>query len=83
MFVLFSRLFGHFQSLAFLKKWGGGGGGGDRPYSKAVKQDIFCQFFKSTKNVKTNLTAYTVHIEDFFNKNCFFWEKVLAFWTVF
>ena len=27
MFVLFSRLFGHFESFAFFRKWGGGGGG--------------------------------------------------------
>ena len=39
MFVLFSRLFGHFESLAFLK-WG------DKPNTKAVKQDVFSQFFK-------------------------------------
>ena len=25
----------------------GGGGGGNKPYTKAVKQDIFSQFFKS------------------------------------
>ena len=25
--VLFSQLFGHFESLVFFRKWGGGGGG--------------------------------------------------------
>ena len=34
MFVLFSRLFGHFESLAFFGKWR------DKPYTKAVKHDI-------------------------------------------
>ena len=29
MFVLFSRLFGNFESLAFFSKMGGGGGGHD------------------------------------------------------
>ena len=40
MFVLFSRLFGHFETLAFFRNWG------DKPYTKAVKQDVFKQFFK-------------------------------------
>ena len=39
MFVLFSRLFGHFESLAFFRKWGGG-----KPYTKAVKHDILVKF---------------------------------------
>ena len=38
MFVLFSRLFGHFESLAFFRKWG------DEPYTKAVKHDILVKF---------------------------------------
>ena len=38
MFVLFSRLFGHFESLAFFRKWG------DKPYPKAVKRDILVKF---------------------------------------
>ena len=38
MFVLFSRLFGHFESLAFFRKWG------DKPYTKAVKHDISVKF---------------------------------------
>ena len=38
MFVIFSRLFGHFESLAFFRKWG------DKPYTKAVKQDILVKF---------------------------------------
>ena len=44
MFVLFSRFFGHFESLAFSRKWEGGGGG--KPYTKAVKQDIFWSVFQ-------------------------------------
>ena len=38
MFVLFSRLFGHFESLAFFRKWG------NKPYTKAVKHDILVKF---------------------------------------
>ena len=38
MFVLFSRLFDHFESLAFFRKWG------DKPYNKAVKHDILVKF---------------------------------------
>ena len=38
MFVLFSRLFGHFESLAFFRKWG------HKPYTKAVKHDILVKF---------------------------------------
>ena len=37
-FVLFSLLFGHFQSLAFFRKWV------DKPYTKAVKYDILVKF---------------------------------------
>ena len=36
-FVLFFRLFGHFESLAF-PKWG------DKPYTKAVTHDILVNF---------------------------------------
>ena len=42
MFVLFSWLFGHFQSLALISRMG------DNLYTKAVKQDVFSQFFKGT-----------------------------------
>ena len=45
MFVLFSRLFGHFESLALFRKWG------DKLCTKVVKQSIFSQFFKSTTKV--------------------------------
>ena len=38
MFVLFSRLFGHFESLAFFQKWE------DKPYTEAVKHDILVKF---------------------------------------
>ena len=38
MFVLFSRLFGYFESLAFFRKWG------DKPYTKAVKRDNLVKF---------------------------------------
>ena len=38
VFVLFSRLFGHFESLAFFRKWG------DKPYTKAVKYVILVKF---------------------------------------
>ena len=38
MFVPFFRLFGHFESLAFFPKWG------DKPYTKAVKDDILVNF---------------------------------------
>ena len=53
MFVLFSRILGRsFCKFDFFRKWGGGGGGkGGKPYTKAVKQDIFSQFFKSTTKV--------------------------------
>ena len=43
---IFSRLFGHFESLAFFEL--GGGGGGGKPYTKAVRQDVFGQFVKGT-----------------------------------
>ena len=38
MFVLFSRLFGHFEGLAFFRKWG------DKPYTKTVKYNILVNF---------------------------------------
>ena len=38
MIVLFSRLFGHFESLAFFRKWG------YKPHIKAVKHDILVKF---------------------------------------
>ena len=38
MFVLFSRLLDHFESLAFFSKRG------DKPYTKAVKRDILVKF---------------------------------------
>ena len=37
MFVLYSLIFGHFESLAFFRNWG------DKPYTRAVKQDVFCR----------------------------------------
>ena len=40
MFVLFSQAFGHFESLAFFKKWE------VKPHTKAVKQDVCSQFLK-------------------------------------
>ena len=40
MFVLFAWLFGHFENLAFYRKYG------DLSYTKAVKQDIFVDFSK-------------------------------------
>ena len=46
MFFLFSRLFGHFEGLAFFQN--GGGGGGDKPYTKTVKQDVLSRLFKDT-----------------------------------
>ena len=42
MFVLFSRLFCHSESLAFCRKWE------DKPYTKAVKQDVLVNFLKDT-----------------------------------
>ena len=60
-FVLLSRLFDYFASLDFSQKWG------DKRYTKAVKQDIFGQFFKST-------TKVTI----FFQKPLLVWLKV---WT--
>ena len=40
MFVLFSRLLGHFESLACFQKLE------DKPYTKAVKWDVFSEFSK-------------------------------------
>ena len=40
MSVLFSRLFGRFETLAFSRKWG------DKPYTKAVMQDVLVNFSK-------------------------------------
>ena len=40
MFVLFSWLLGHFENLACFRKLG------DKPYTKAVKWDVFSQFSK-------------------------------------
>ena len=52
MFALFSQLFWSLSKFGFSQKLEGGGGGGlDKPYTKAVKQDIFSQFFKSTAKV--------------------------------
>ena len=48
MFVPFSSFLGHLEFLVFRRKWGGG----DKPYTKAVKQDVVSQFFKSTTKVK-------------------------------
>ena len=51
IFVLFSGLFGHFEGFAFFENGGDGWRGGgvrDRPYTKAVKQDVFSKFFKVT-----------------------------------
>ena len=45
MFVLFSRLFGHFESLAFFRKWG------DKPYTKAVKHHIWSNFERYNNKV--------------------------------
>ena len=45
MFVLFSRKFWSFLEFGSFSKMG------DKPYTKAVKQDIFSQFFKSTTKV--------------------------------
>ena len=42
MFVLLSRLFYHFESLALFSKMG------NKPCTKAVKQDVISQFFKGT-----------------------------------
>ena len=40
IFVLFSRLFGHFESLAFFSKMG------NKPYTKPVKHDVLVNFSK-------------------------------------
>ena len=40
MFVLFSRLFVHFESLAFFRNCG------DKPYTNTVKHDILVNFLK-------------------------------------
>ena len=42
MFVLFSGFFGHFESLAFFRKRG------NKPDTKAIKEDVFSQFLKGT-----------------------------------
>ena len=47
MFVLFSLLFGHFESLTFSKIV-------DKPCTKAVRQHILGQFFKSTTKITIN-----------------------------
>ena len=38
MFLLFSRLFCHFESLSFCRKWE------DKPYTKAVTHDVLVNF---------------------------------------
>ena len=40
MFVLVSQIFGHFQSLAFSRKWG------DKPYTRVVEQDVLVNLSK-------------------------------------
>ena len=40
MFALFSQLFWSFLKFGFFQKWG------DKPYTKAVKQDISVSFSK-------------------------------------
>ena len=40
MFAYISGFFGHFERLAFFAKWG------DKPYTKAVRHDIFVNFLK-------------------------------------
>ena len=44
-FVLFPS---HFESLVIFSKMGGGGGG-RKPYTKAVKRDVFVDFSKVQK----------------------------------
>ena len=43
MFVLFSRLFGHFESLAFFRKWGTHL---TPKQSNMIKHDILVNFYK-------------------------------------
>ena len=73
MFVLFSLLFSHFESLAFFES------GGDKPYTKAVKQDIFSQFFKGS----TICNNYSKKGNYFHFFKLFLWEKMVAFSRVF
>ena len=82
----FPSFFGHFESLASLRKWG------DKPYTRAVKQDILVNipngqqlsnnFSKKSSNfdskVRTNLTADTYRRLSQ-QKTMFFWEKIVAF----
>ena len=49
MFVPFSRLFGHFESLAFFQKWR------DKTYTKAVKKDSFVNFSR-VKHLSVNFS---------------------------
>ena len=84
MFVLFPRLFWRFCKFGLF---------GDKPYTKAVKQDVLVNFSRVQKlsnnfskrvaiikKVRTNLTAGTY--QNFSNKKLYFGEKVVAFWIV-
>ena len=51
MFVLW--LFGHFESLAFLRKWG------DRSYTKVIKQHILLNFSK-VRQLSNNVSKSAV-----------------------
>ena len=53
----FPQFFGHFESLAFFQKWG------DKPHTKAVKQDVCSQLLKVEQ------------LSPFFKKAQLFWEK--------
>ena len=44
----FPGFFGHFVSLSFFENLGG-----DKPYTKAVKQDVLRQFFQAYSNYVT------------------------------
>ena len=82
MFVLFFWLLSNFESLAFFRRWR------NKPYTKAVKQDVFSQFLKG-RTIKVTIfkkkqailtkTLQQVHIEDFFNKTYGFGKKLWLF----
>ena len=76
----FRGSFGHFESLAFFRKWG------DKPYTTAVKHNILVNkvtiFKKSpvilTKKMRTNLTVDNYR-RFFLTKNFFTVEKLWLF----
>ena len=59
MFCLFYRLFWPYF-CAKMEGGGGEGGEGNKPYTKAVKHNVSCQFSKGTRTMFQNSVAILI-----------------------